>query len=65
MLAMDQTMDEHQILNPYQTTVVRTDLYRAIPDLIPDALEETTMTVDATLDPKDGSGIYAILHLPA
>ena len=64
MLAAVQTMDEHHISNPYQATVVRTDLYRAIPDLIPGALEETTMTVDATLDPKDGSGIYAILHLP-
>jgi hypothetical protein len=57
-------MDEHQLFNAYHATVVRTDLSRAIPDLIPDALEETTMTVDATLDPKDGSGIYAILHLP-
>jgi len=62
---MAQTMDEHQLLNAYQATVVRTDLTRAIPDLIPDVLDETIMTVDATLDPKDASGIYAILHLPA
>jgi hypothetical protein len=54
MIQMEYTMDEHQYLNPYHITVVKTDLTRAIASLIPDILDETILAVAETL-PADSS----------
>ncbi|KAF8658273.1 hypothetical protein AX16_002049 [Volvariella volvacea WC 439] len=45
-LQLPYTMNAAQLQNPYQATVVRTDLTRALPSLISELLEETKLAFD-------------------
>lgn len=48
-LQLPFTMDAHQMTNPYQATILRTDLNRAIPSFIPEILEESNLAMDERL----------------
>jgi cytochrome P450 len=47
-LMLDYTLNDQQIINPYQVTVVRTDFTRAIAAMIPEVLQETKSTIKDT-----------------
>lgn len=49
-LQLKHTMNAAQMENPYQATVVRTDINRAIPALIPELLDESIMTMNEVFD---------------
>lgn len=50
-LQLPYTMDEHQLKNPYQATVLRTDVNRALPSYIPEMLEESILAIEDALGP--------------
>ncbi|PPR07416.1 hypothetical protein CVT26_013732 [Gymnopilus dilepis] len=45
-LQLPYTMDEHQLRNPYQARVLRTDVNRAIPSYIPEILDESVLAMN-------------------
>ncbi|TFK75442.1 cytochrome P450 [Pluteus cervinus] len=45
-LQLPYTMNKAQMENTYHSTVVRTDLTRAIPNLIPEIIEESVLTME-------------------
>jgi len=51
-------MNKHQLENPYHLTVVRTDLTRGIPSLIPEVFDEMTLAMSETLNIPDESGTH-------
>lgn len=56
-LQLPYTMDVHQLNNPYQAKVLRTDVNRAIPSFIPEILDESILAFEDALkvtDPKTG-----------
>ncbi|RDB16772.1 Ent-kaurene oxidase [Hypsizygus marmoreus] len=53
-LQLPFTMDVHQMENPYQASVLRTDVNRAIPAFIPEILEESTLAMNETLCSSSG-----------
>ncbi|KAF8070155.1 cytochrome P450 [Lyophyllum atratum] len=53
-LQLPYTMDVHQMENPYQASVLRTDVNRAIPSFIPEILEESNLAMSETLDSTEG-----------
>jgi len=55
-LQLPYTMDPHQMENPYQATVMRTDVTRAIPTFIPEILEESILAMDQVLGPTMDRG---------
>lgn len=44
-LQLPYTIDEHQLRNPYQASVLRTDVNRALPSYIPEIQEESTLAI--------------------
>lgn len=54
-LQLPFTMDAHQMTNPYQATILRTDVNRAIPSFIPEILEESNLAMDETLESRGDS----------
>lgn len=50
-LQLPFTMNAAQLENPYQATVIRTDVNRAIPSFIPEILEESILAMDESLRP--------------
>jgi hypothetical protein len=59
-----QTMDEHQFVNPYQATIVKTDVTRALPSLIPEVFDEMMLVMEENLKITDGSGMFCIHSFP-
>lgn len=59
-LQLTYTMDVHQLRNPYQATVLRTDVNRAISSYIPEILDESILAMDETFKVSKESGE----HLP-
>jgi hypothetical protein len=55
-LQLPYTMDEHQLQNPYQATVLRTDVNRALPSYIPEMLEESVLAIEDALRPLKIAG---------
>ncbi|TFK44689.1 cytochrome P450 [Crucibulum laeve] len=53
-------MDVHQLSNPYQATVLRTDVNRAIPQYIPEILEESILVMDETFKFMEVKGFVDI-----
>ncbi|KAF5386049.1 hypothetical protein D9615_002542 [Tricholomella constricta] len=49
-LQLPYTMDVHQMENPYQARVLRTDVNRAIPSFIPEILDESNLAMTETLE---------------
>jgi len=49
-------MDPHQLDNPYQAKVLRTDVNRAIPSYIPEILDESVLAMDDKFKNKSGNG---------
>ncbi|KDR75911.1 hypothetical protein GALMADRAFT_68551 [Galerina marginata CBS 339.88] len=47
-LQLPYTMDAHQLRNPYQARVLRTDVNRAIPSFIPEILDESVLAMNET-----------------
>jgi hypothetical protein len=47
-LQLPYTMDEYQLKNPYQATVLRTGVNRALPSYIPEMLDETMLAMEDT-----------------
>uniref|UniRef100_A0A8H7Y3B5 Cytochrome P450 n=1 Tax=Psilocybe cubensis TaxID=181762 RepID=A0A8H7Y3B5_PSICU len=45
-LQLPYTMDAHQLSNPYQAKVLRTDVNRAIPSYIPELLDESKLAFE-------------------
>ncbi|PPQ67316.1 hypothetical protein CVT25_005900 [Psilocybe cyanescens] len=45
-LQLPYTMDVHQLRNPYQAKVLRTDVSRAIPSYIPELLDESILALE-------------------
>ncbi|GLB37078.1 putative cytochrome p450 [Lyophyllum shimeji] len=60
-LQLPYTMDVHQMENPYQASVLRTDVNRAIPSFIAEILEESNLVMAETLD---SSGESKSITLP-
>jgi hypothetical protein len=55
-LQLPYTLDVHQLQNPYQITVLRTDVNRAITSYIPEILDESILAMDETFKvSKDSS----------
>jgi hypothetical protein len=50
-------MDEHQLRNPYQASVLRTDVNRALPSYIPEMLEESILAMQDALRPLQAAGM--------
>jgi len=59
-LQLPYTMDVHQLRNPYQASVLRTDVNRAISSYIPEILDESILAMDETFRVSKDSG----KHLP-
>jgi hypothetical protein len=59
-LQLPYTMDAHQMENPYQATVVRTDVNRAIPAFIPQILEESILAIDKAMGSPVHNGTLTI-----
>jgi hypothetical protein len=55
-------MNSGQQATPYQEAVTRTDITRNIGNFIPEVLEESQLTLDETLQPKDGSGASSFVQ---
>ncbi|KAF9012312.1 cytochrome P450 [Cyathus striatus] len=53
-LQLPYTMDIHQLRNPYQAAVLRTDVNRAIPAYIPEILEESQLAMNRYIPVLDG-----------
>jgi len=53
-------MDKHQTINPYQITILRTDMSRSIPVLIPEVLEEITLAINESLNPPNAPGMHIL-----
>ncbi|KAF8161079.1 cytochrome P450 [Crassisporium funariophilum] len=47
-LQLPYTMDAHQLSNPYQATVLRTAVNRALPAYIPELFDESVLAMDET-----------------
>jgi hypothetical protein len=61
-LQLPYTMDVHQMENPYQATVLRTDVNRAIPLYIPEILEESILAMDEIIGTPALDGAFARSH---
>lgn len=62
-LQLPYTMNSAQMENPYQATVVRTDLSRAIPALIPEILDESILAMEELFPSKGEKGMTtALVH---
>ena len=59
-LQLPYTMDVHQLRNPYQASVLRTDVNRAVSSYIPEILDESILAMDETFKISKDSGE----HLP-
>lgn len=59
-LQLPYTMDVHQMENPYQATVMRTDVNRAIPTFIPEILEESILAMDGAIGLPVHDGTIAV-----
>lgn len=59
-LQLPYTMNSAQMENPYQATVVRTDLNRAIPALIPEILDESILAMDELFASKGEKGMAIV-----
>ena len=57
-LQLPYTMDPHQMSNPYQATVFRTDVNRSLTTYIPDILEESILVMDETFKASEKQGRY-------
>jgi hypothetical protein len=53
-------MNEHQLVEPYQATMVKTDVTRAIPSLIPEVFDEMMLVMKENLKIPDGSGRFIV-----
>ncbi|KAG6837716.1 hypothetical protein H0H93_003518 [Arthromyces matolae] len=54
-LQLPFTMDHHQMRTPYQATVLRTDVNRALPSMIPYMLEESNAAIEETFISESAS----------
>ncbi|KAF8973287.1 cytochrome P450 [Flammula alnicola] len=52
-LQLPYTMDAHQLSNPYQARVLRTDVNRAIPSFIPEILDESILAMNEAFTSSD------------
>ncbi|KAF9452383.1 cytochrome P450 [Macrolepiota fuliginosa MF-IS2] len=60
-LQLPYTMDEHQLRNPYQASVLRTDVNRALPSYIPEMLEESILAIEDAFRPLElANGQYEV-----
>lgn len=59
-LQLPYTMDVHQLRNPYQASVLRTDVNRAISSYIPEILDESILAMDETFKVSKDSGVIDI-----
>lgn len=50
-LQLPYTMDEYQLKNPYQATVLRRDVNKALPIYIPEMLEESILAMAEAFRP--------------
>jgi hypothetical protein len=56
-------MNKYQLVNPYHLTILRTDLTRGIPSLIPGVFDEMTLAMSETLNIPNGSGTHLYLAI--
>jgi hypothetical protein len=48
-LQLPYTMDAHQMENPYQSSVLRTDVNRTIPLYVPEILDESILAMNEVM----------------
>lgn len=58
MLQLPYTMNSHQMRNPYQATVLRTDVNRSLTSYIPDLLDESILATDEIFKASEKQGRY-------
>ena len=49
-------MDPHQMRNPYQTTVLKTDVNRSLTSFLPDILDEVILATDEVFNASEKQG---------
>ena len=59
-LQLPYTMDPHQMSNPYQATVLRTEVNRSLTSYIPDILDESILAIDETFKASEKQGRYLL-----
>ncbi len=62
-LQLPYTMDEHQLRNPYQASVLRTDVNRALPSYIPEIQEESLLAMEDAFKSFRTTGRVAVAFL--
>ena len=52
-LQLPYTMDEHQLRNPYQAKVLRTDVNRNLQQFVPALLDESILVMNQVFKPSN------------
>jgi len=55
-LQLPYTMDEHQLSNPYQARVLRTDVNRNLQKFVPALLDESILAMNQVFKPLKNEG---------
>lgn len=60
-LQLPYTMDEHQLVNPYQNKVLRTDVHRNLQQFVPELLDESILAMNQVFKAPKNKGEYIFL----
>jgi hypothetical protein len=63
-LQLPYTMDEHQLSNPYQARVLRTDVNRNLQQFVPALLDESILAMNQVFKASKHEGEELVFILP-